>query len=110
MAWIYLIIAGMFEIGWPLGLKMIGRDSFYTLSGIILAGTSIALSGLFLYFAQRDIPMGTAYAAWTAIGSVGTFFVGVFFWRPKLAIKILRDCSNTFRGNNLKNCELNYIN
>ena len=90
MAWIYLIIAGMFEIGWPLGLKMIGRDSFYTLSGIILAGTSIALSGLFLYFAQRDIPMGTAYAAWTAIGSVGTFFVGVlFFGDPSSLLRYL---------------------
>ena len=90
MAWIYLIIAGMFEIGWPLGLKMIGRDSFYTLSGIILAGTSIALSGLFLYFAQRDIPMGTAYASWTAIGSVGTFFVGVlFFGDPSSLLRYL---------------------
>lgn len=80
MAWIYLIIAGMFEIGWPLGLKIIGRDSFYTISGIILAGTSIALSGVFLYLAQRDIPIGTAYAVWTAIGSAGTFFVGVLFF------------------------------
>lgn len=90
MAWIYLIIAGMFEIGWPLGLKMIGKTSFYTISGIILAGVSIALSGLFLYFAQRDIPIGTAYAVWTAIGSAGTFFIGVlFFGDPSSMLRYL---------------------
>ncbi len=90
MAWIYLIVAGVFEIGWPLSLKMVGKDTYYTVMGIIAAAVSITLSGVFLYFAQRDIPIGTAYAVWTAIGSAGTFFVGLlFFGDPSSLLRYL---------------------
>lgn len=79
MGWIYLFIAGIFEIGWPLGLK-ISQNPDSRLLGLVAAVIAIALSGLFLWLAQRDIPIGTAYAVWTGIGAAGTFFAGVWFF------------------------------
>jgi len=76
MAWIFLVVAGLFEVGWPVGLKLAltpGRG----LVGGLLAVVCMAASGTFLYLAQRDIPMGTAYAAWTGIGAAGAFAIGL---------------------------------
>jgi len=75
-AWTYLIIAGLFEIGWPVGLKM-AQSPGKTVVGVLLAGTCMIISGYLLYLAQRSIPMGTAYAVWTGIGAAGTFVVGI---------------------------------
>lgn len=78
MAWIYLTIAGLFEIGWPVGLKLAGGGGGAARSAWI--GFSIlcmAASGVFLLLAQREIAMGTAYAIWTGIGAVGAFAVGI---------------------------------
>jgi quaternary ammonium compound-resistance protein SugE len=87
VAWIYLVIAGIFEIGWPLGLKF-SQQHEYRYMGIVGATLSMALSGYFLWLAQKEIPMGTAYAVWTGIGAAGTFLVGILvfndivsFWR-----------------------------
>ena len=87
MNWIYLIIAGLFEIGWPLGLKM-SQTMPSKFIGILIAVISMSLSGLFLWMAQKTIPMGTAYAVWTGIGAAGTFILGIVlyddsanFWR-----------------------------
>lgn len=79
MAWLVLILAGLFEIGWPVGLKM-AQESETRVSGIILAIICIGISGFLLWLAQRDIPIGTAYAVWTGIGAAGTFLVGVLFY------------------------------
>ena len=79
MAWVYLIIAGLFEIGWPVGLKLAQQGQTRAL-GILLAALFIAASGLFLWLAQREIPIGTSYAVWTGIGAAGTFLVGVLFY------------------------------
>lgn len=79
MAWVYLIIAGLFEIGWPVGLKLAQQGQTRAL-GIVLAALFIAASGLFLWLAQREIPIGTSYAVWTGIGAAGTFLVGVLFY------------------------------
>lgn len=79
MAWIYLIMAGVFEIGWPVGLKMAQQAETRVL-GIIIAVVFMALSGLLLWMAQKSIPIGTSYAVWTGIGAAGTFFVGVWFY------------------------------
>lgn len=79
MSWIYLIIAGLFEIGWPLGLK-ISQSSESRITGISIAVISMIFSGVFLWLAQRDIPLGTAYAVWTGIGAAGTFFIGIWFF------------------------------
>ena len=79
MAWIFLVVAGLFEIGWPVGLKLAqapGRG----LIGSVLAVVCMAASGVLLYLAQRDIPIGTAYAVWTGIGAAGTFAVGIAFY------------------------------
>lgn len=80
MDWLYLVIAGLCEIGWPLGLK-ISQAPANRLPGIALAVAAMAASGLFLWLAQKTIPMGTAYAVWTGIGAAGTFVIGVIVFR-----------------------------
>lgn len=79
MNWIYLILAGLFEIGWPIGLKM-AQEPASRWSGIVVAVLFMGLSGSLLWLAQRQIPIGTAYAVWTGIGAAGTFFVGVMYY------------------------------
>ena len=80
MSWVYLIVAGLLEIGWPVGLKM-AQTPGTRVTGIIMAIAFIVASGVFLYMAQRQIPIGTAYAVWTGIGAAGTFLVGVLFYQ-----------------------------
>lgn len=79
MAWVSLLLAGLFEIGWPIGLKLAQDESTRWL-GIGLAILFMAISGFLLWVAQRHIPIGTAYAVWTGIGAAGTFLVGVFYY------------------------------
>jgi quaternary ammonium compound-resistance protein SugE len=80
MAWVYLIVAGLFEIGWPLGLKVAQYVEGKQLTGIAIAVVSMACSGFLLYQAQKEIPMGTAYAVWTGIGAAGTFIMGIMLY------------------------------
>jgi len=75
----YLILAGLFEIGWPVGLKM-AQDPQQRWTGVAVAVVFMVLSGLLLWLAQRTIPIGTAYAVWTGIGAAGTFAVGVLYY------------------------------
>lgn len=86
MAWIYLLIAAVFEIGWPIGLKLANTPSFLKYCWIIFAIISMTLSGVFLFLAQKDIPIGTAYAIWTGIGTIGTFLIGVIFFNDALSL------------------------
>jgi quaternary ammonium compound-resistance protein SugE len=79
MAWTYLLLAGLFEIGWPVGLK-IAQDPGHRWGGVAIAVAFMAASGFMLWLAQRTIPIGTAYAVWTGIGAAGTFAVGVLFY------------------------------
>ena len=79
LAWTYLIAAGLFEIGWPVGLK-IAQTPGKTTTGVILAAACMIISGYLLYLAQRHISMGTAYAVWTGIGAGGTFVLGIFLY------------------------------
>lgn len=77
MAWILLVVAGIFEWGWPIGLKFAWDDKgvhLWPLAGAII---SMIASGTLLLIAQRTIPVGTAYAVWTGIGAVGTFVLGI---------------------------------
>jgi len=85
MAWIYLVLAGLFEIGWPVGLK-IAQSPASRAAGILIAVGCMALSGCLLWLAQRQIPMGTSYAIWTGIGAAGTFLVGVIFYGDAASI------------------------
>jgi quaternary ammonium compound-resistance protein SugE len=77
MAWLYLVLAGAFEIGWPLGLKLGWTEAGARPLWILFSIVCMAISGALLLLAQREIPMGTAYAIWTGIGAVGAFTVGV---------------------------------
>ena len=79
MSWFYLILAGLFEIGWPVGLKM-AQENETRIIRIIIAIFFMALSGFLLWLAQRQIPIGTSYAVWTGIGAAGTFIVGIYFY------------------------------
>jgi quaternary ammonium compound-resistance protein SugE len=89
MSWFYLIIAGAFEIGWPLGFKL-SQTTPHKFAWIAFSVVAMALSGLFLWMAQKTIPMGTAYAVWTGIGAVGAFATGVIVFRdPATAMRIV---------------------
>jgi quaternary ammonium compound-resistance protein SugE len=79
MAWLYLGLAGLFEIGWPVGFKLSQQPGLkaWGIGGAIVC---MAMSGWLLWLAQREIPIGTAYAVWTGIGGAGTFVVGVLFF------------------------------
>jgi quaternary ammonium compound-resistance protein SugE len=79
MSWVYLLLAGITEIGWPVGLKM-AQTGASKWQGILFALVCMAVSGTFLWLAQREIPMGTAYAVWTGIGASGTFLLGVWLY------------------------------
>jgi quaternary ammonium compound-resistance protein SugE len=79
MNWFFLVLAGLFEIGWPVGLK-IGQAPATRFTGIAVAVAFMGVSGLLLWLAQRTIPIGTAYAIWTGIGAAGTFLVGVLIY------------------------------
>lgn len=96
MGWIYLLLGGLFEMGWPVGMKLAGTHPGLRLLYLAVAVVSMALSGYFLYMAQRTIPIGTAYVVWTGIGAVGTLLIGIFFfhdpagiWRLLSALLIL---------------------
>jgi len=93
MAWIYLLLAAIFEIGWPLGFKLSQTHSNEKIVWIIMAAASMALSGLFLWMAQKEIPIGTAYAVWTGIGAAGTFIIGILYFKD--AATFLRIASVT---------------
>ncbi|TMJ28828.1 MAG: hypothetical protein E6G95_07935 [Alphaproteobacteria bacterium] len=80
MAWLYLVVAGLFEIGWPLGLKKGWTADGAQAGWLIFAVVTMAVSGALLMLAQRAIPMGTAYAVWTGIGAVGAFVTGVMLF------------------------------
>ena len=77
MAWVYLLVAGVFEWGWPVGLKLGWSETGARWGWLTFSIMSMAASGALLLMAQRVIPMGTAYAVWTGIGAVGTFALGI---------------------------------
>jgi quaternary ammonium compound-resistance protein SugE len=76
--WIYLVLAGLFEIGWPVGLKMVAR-SWIALGRYCVAIVFMTISGTLLWLAQRHISIGTAHAVWMGIGAAGTFLEGICF-------------------------------
>jgi quaternary ammonium compound-resistance protein SugE len=75
MAWLVLIIAGLFEIAWAIGLKY--TDGFSRLWPSVGTLVAMALSVALLEYAIRSLPVGTAYAAWVGIGAVGTALFGM---------------------------------
>lgn len=86
MAYILLFTAALFEVGWPLGFKLSSLYPHHFWLYIALAAVSMALSGILLYFAQRTIPISTAYIIWTGAGAIGTFLLGVIFFGDSASI------------------------
>ena len=79
MAWTFLFIAAILEIGWPLGLKL-SQTTDNKIFWIVFAAVTMIASGYFLWLSQKTIPIGTAYVVWTGIGALGTFLVGILWF------------------------------
>jgi len=78
MAWVYLFIAGLFEVGWAVGLKY--TEGFSRLWPSLGTVAAMILSMAMLGLALRALPLGTAYAVWTGIGTVGTAILGMILF------------------------------
>lgn len=78
MSWFYLLLAGLMEVGWAVGLKY--TDGFTRFWPSLLTAVAIVASMIFLALALRTLPMGTAYAVWTGIGTVGTVALGILLF------------------------------
>ena len=88
MAWVVLFVAGLFEIGWAVGLKY--TEGFTRLWPTVATGVALTMSLALLGVALRTLPLGTAYAVWTGIGSVGTALLGVILFRePATVMRLL---------------------
>jgi quaternary ammonium compound-resistance protein SugE len=88
MAWFWLILGGLFEVGFTTSLRFVDgfRNVPWTLAFLGSVGVSMAL----LEYASRTIPMGTAYAVWGGIGALGTVIVGIlWFGEPGTTVRIL---------------------
>lgn len=87
MAWTYLFIAGLFEIGWAIGLKY--TEGYTKLVPTVLTIGAMIASVITLGWALKEIPIGTGYAVWTGIGTVGTAVLGIIlFAEPATAIRL----------------------
>jgi len=87
MSWIYLFVAGLFEIAWVIGLKY--TDGFTRPLPSIATAVALIASMVLLGLAVRDLPLGTAYAVWTGIGTLGAAAFGVFlFNEPATAMRL----------------------
>jgi len=88
MAWTFLTVAGLFEIGWAIGLKY--TDGFTRLVPSLLTVAAMIISFWLLSAAMKTIPVGTAYAVWTGIGAVGVAILGmVLFGESRDALRIV---------------------
>ena len=88
MAWIYLMVAGLFECGWAIGLKY--TDGFTRLTPSLLTVAAMAISFWLLSLAMKSIPIGTAYAVWTGIGAIGVAIMGmILFGESRDVLRIL---------------------
>jgi quaternary ammonium compound-resistance protein SugE len=87
MAWVFLFLAGLFEVGWAMGLKE--TDGFTRLVPSLLTAASMIVSLGLLGLALRTLPLGTAYAIWTGIGTVGTVVAGMMIYgEPASAVRL----------------------
>lgn len=87
MPWVVLVIAGLFEVGWAVGLKY--AEGFTRLWPSVGTAVALVLSMALLGVALRTLPLGTAYAVWTGIGTVGTAILGIVLFRePATAARL----------------------
>ena len=78
MNWFILIVAGLFEVGWAIGLKY--TDGFTRLWPTVGTGISMLISIVLLGIAMKSLPVGTAYAVWVGIGAIGTVLLGILLF------------------------------
>ena len=87
MAWLYLFVAGLFEIAWAIGLKY--TDGFTRIAPSVFTLVSMVLSVVLLGLALKTLPVGTGYAVWTGIGTIGTALLGIaLFGEPATAVRL----------------------
>ncbi len=87
MAWVMLLVAGLFEIGWAVGLKY--TNGFTRVWPSVWTATALVASMTLLGLAVRTLPLGTAYAIWTGIGTVGTAILGIMlFHEPATFLRV----------------------
>ncbi len=84
MDWIYLIIAGMFEVAWAVGMKLSNGFSNLTISILTILG--MIASFYFLALALKNIPLGTAYSIWTGVGTLGTVILGIILFKEPINV------------------------
>ncbi len=84
MAWIILLVAGLAEIGWAVGLKY--TEGFTRLGPSLATGGAMIVSLLLLGLALKELPLGTAYAIWTGIGTIGTAILGIILFGESAAV------------------------
>ncbi|MGO4402659.1 quaternary ammonium compound efflux SMR transporter SugE [Bosea sp. RAF48] len=88
MAWLYLFVAGLFEVGWAIGLKY--TQGFTRLVPTLFTAISMIVSLGLLGLALKSLPVGTAYAVWTGIGTIGTAILGiVLLGEPAAVLRLL---------------------
>lgn len=88
MAWLYLIVAGLLECGWAIGLKY--TEGFTRLVPSLLTGSAMVISFWLLSLAMKTIPVGTAYAVWSGIGALGVATLGmIFFGESREVLRVL---------------------
>jgi quaternary ammonium compound-resistance protein SugE len=88
MAWLWLIIGGLFEVGFTTALRHV--DAFRNIPWTAAFLASVTLSMGLLEYSARSIPMGTAYAVWGGIGAVGTVIVGMaFYGEPTTTLRLV---------------------
>jgi quaternary ammonium compound-resistance protein SugE len=87
MSWLLLVVAGLFEIGWAIGLKY--TDGFTRLWPTVWTVAAMVISLALLGLALKTIPVGTGYAVWTGVGAAGTAILGiVLFAEPATALRL----------------------
>jgi quaternary ammonium compound-resistance protein SugE len=84
MSWIILFFAGLFEVGWAVGLKY--TDGFTRPLPTVLTIAAMAISLGLLGLAMKELPLGTAYAIWTGVGAVGTVIAGIILFGESMAL------------------------
>ncbi|MBH5317721.1 multidrug efflux SMR transporter [Paenibacillus sp. GSMTC-2017] len=84
MSWLFVILAGLFEVVGVIGIAQINKKSSF-LNAVIMIG-GFMISFFFLSLAMKDMAMGTAYAVWTGIGTVGSAVVGILFFKESKSL------------------------
>jgi quaternary ammonium compound-resistance protein SugE len=87
LAWIYLFIAGLFEVVWAIGLKY--TEGWSRLWPSVGTAAAMVVSLVFLSLAMKVLPVGTSYAVWTGIGAIGTVILGIIlFAEPATSVRL----------------------